>query len=131
MKNKPRLPKKRLIHQDVTLPNPPLKTDELIDFLERSHNENVKLVSDTVHELLPVLLFVQQAIDQDDSLESLIVRLKDRNVNYCTPDNAVAEILRLFSAHFYEAWNQIDEADLTVHSALKRYREIHPKVASA
>jgi hypothetical protein len=131
MKNKSRLSKIPPAHQDVPPPNPPLKTDELIDFLERSHNENVKLVSDTVHELLPVLLFIQQTIDQDVSLESLIVRLKDREVNFCTPDNAVAEILRLFSAHFYEAWNQIDEADLTVRSALHRYREIHPKVASA
>ena len=131
MKNKSNIAKKPLIDHDVPPPNPPLKADELIDLLERTHKENVKLVDDTVHNFLPILLFIQRAIDEGISEEDLTVRLKDREVNYCHAGAAISDILRWFCPRFYEAWNQTDEADLRVSRAVESYRKTHPKRASA
>jgi hypothetical protein len=131
MKNKSKLAKKPLIDHDVPPPNPPLKADELIDLLERSHKENVKLVSDTIHDFLPIFLFIQRAIDEGISEEDLTVRLKDREVNYCHGGAAVSDILRWFCPRFYEASNKTDEADFVVSRAIEGYRKTHPKRASA
>jgi hypothetical protein len=131
MKNKSNLAKKPLIDHDVPPPNPPLKADELIDLLERSHKENVKLVSDTIHDFLPIFLFIQRAIDEGISEEDLTVRLKDREVNYCHGGAAVSDILRWFCPRFYEASNKTDEADFVVSRAIEGYRKTHPKRASA
>jgi hypothetical protein len=131
MKNKSKLAKKPLINHDVPPPNPPLKADELIDLLERTHKENVKLLDATVGGFLPILLFIQRAIDAGVSEETLTLHLRDREVNYCDAGAAIAEILRLFCPHFYETWNQFDEADTMVGRAIKGYRETQPKRASA
>jgi hypothetical protein len=131
MKNKSKLAKKPLIDHDVPPPNPPLKADELIDLLERTHKENVKLVSDTIHDFLPIFLFIQRAIDEGISEEDLTVRLKDREVNYCHGGAAVSDILRWFCPRFYEASNKTDEADFVVSRAIEGYRKTHPKRASA
>jgi len=131
MKNKSKLPKKPLIDHDVPPPNPPLKADELIDLLERSHKENLKAVGDTVSDFLPIFLFIRRAIDEGISEETLTVHLKDREVNYCQGDAAIAEILRLFCPRFYETWNQTDEANVTVSRAIEGYRKTHPKRTSA
>jgi hypothetical protein len=131
MKNKSKVPERRLPHQGIPLPDPPVKADDLIDLLERTHKENVKLVDDTVHNFLPILLFIQRAIDEGISEEDLTVRLKDREVNYCHGGAAVSDILRWFCPHFYEAWNKTDEADFVVSRAIEGYRKTHPKRASA
>ena len=60
MKNKSKLANKPLIDNDV----PPLKADELIDLLERSHKDNLKLAGNTVGDFLPIFLFIQRAIDE-------------------------------------------------------------------
>jgi hypothetical protein len=130
MKNKSKLAKKPSIGHEV-LADPPLKADELIDLLERSHKENIKLVDDTVHDFLPIFLFIQRAIDEGISEQTLMVHLKDREVEYSHADTAISEILRLFCPRFYETWNHFDEADLMVRRAIEGYRKIHPKHASA
>ena len=131
MKNKSKLAKKPLIDNDVPPPYPSLKADELIDLLERSHKDNLKLAGNTVGDFLPIFLFIQRAIDQGISEETLTVRLKDCEVNYCHAGAAIAEILRLFCPRFYETWNQFDEVDLMVSRAIKGYRKTHPKRTSA
>jgi hypothetical protein len=127
MKNKSKLANKPLIDNDV----PPLKADELIDLLERSHKDNLKLAGNTVGDFLPIFLFIQRAIDEGISEETLTVRVKDREANYCHAGAAIAEILRLFCPRFYETWNQFDEVDLMVSRAIKGYRKTHPKRTSA
>jgi hypothetical protein len=121
----------RIISKKEKLPDRPLKADELIDLLERSYKETVESMGKVVHGTLPVLLFLQKAIDQDESLDDLIVEMKDGPVKYCTADNGVARILGFLPAQLFEAWNEIDLASLKVGSAVERYRKIHLKIASA
>jgi hypothetical protein len=131
MKNKTNVPQKLPVPNEVSPPDSPLKIDELIDLLERSHKENTKLVDDTVHDFLPIFLFIQRGINEGIADETLMLRLRDREVNYCHGSAAVGQILEFFCPRFYETWNQTDEADLMVTRAIEGYRKTHPKRTSA
>jgi hypothetical protein len=131
MKNESRVPRRAIIHKRVSLPNPPLTADELIDLYERSYNASVKSLGGIVGKVLPVILLLENILIQGVADETLLVRLKDRNVDYCTTDDGVAEILGTLPALLFEAWNSIDEDSLKIWSAVERYRKAHPKVTSA
>lgn len=130
MKIKSKLPKRPVVRQEIPPPNPALNADELIGSLARARDEVVKLVGKSVAELLPVILFVSKALDCEGCRGELEVVLKDGKVNYCTGADAMAEILKLFAARFYEVWNRIDALDVGVDSSVDKYRKIRPQVAS-
>lgn len=130
MKNKSRVPKRPAVHQDVPPTNPPLTTDELIYFLQQSHEKTVHLAGEMVGKLLPTLLFLRKAIDLDHELGDLTVLAKDGETVYCNADSAVADILGLFSARFYQSWQDLDGRDFKTNAAVKRWMETHPHRAS-
>jgi hypothetical protein len=131
MKNKTRVPRKLPVSKEVSLADLPLKTDELIDLYEQSYKASVNVVMEIVGKTLSVLLFLGNALIQGDTDKTLVVRLKDRDVDYCSGDNGIADIIEMLSVPLYEARNRIDEDSLKVSSAMDRYRKAHPKVASA
>jgi hypothetical protein len=131
MKNKTKVPKKLPIPKEVSLPDPPLKADELIDLLKRSSDETAQTVMDAIFEMTMVLLFLQKVMDQDDDIGDLTLRVRGETTNYCNADNAIAFILKPFIERLYEARILTDEGSLKVHAAVRRYREAHPKRASA
>lgn len=131
MKNKTRIPRKLPVSKEVSLPEPALKTDELIDFLDRSYQENAKLTLDATFEAILVLLFLQKVMDQDEPVGALTIHLKDRTVDFADADNAVAAILELCIPRLWEARNLTDERELKVSAAVRRYREVHPNGPSA
>ena len=131
MKNKPRLPKKPVTTQDVTPPNPPLTTEEMIDLLEQSFKESTDSLFNFADDLLPTILFLQEMILQDAVSETLTLHLEDREINYCSAIDAIGNILSLFPGRLYKARNQADEKATEVSALMRRYREIHPKVASS
>ena len=64
-------------------------------------------------------------------MESLVVHLKDRDVEYGHSGNGIGEILQLLAADLFECWNEIDESDIGVCPELRRYRAAHPKAAKS
>ena len=94
MKNKTKVPKKLPIPKEVSLPDPPLKADELIDLLKRSSDETAQTVMDAIFEMTMVLLFLQKVMDQDDDIGDLTLRVRGETTNYCNADNAIAFIDR-------------------------------------
>lgn len=112
------------------LPEGTLSKDELIDLLEQTRKECVHLSGDALNQPLPVLLFLEQALDQDEPMD-LVVHLKDRDVNYSHDGAAVAQILRWISADLFEAWNKIDKSDIGIAREIRRCRTYHPKAASS
>jgi hypothetical protein len=129
MKNKTRIPRSSPIPKEVSLPAPPLKTDELIDLLERSYDQSVNSVFDLADGILPVLLFLRNTLYEDDPLDELIVHLKDRDVDVGPAVNAVGEILGKCCGPLFEARHEIDKVSTEVHTAMLRYRIIHSKLA--
>jgi hypothetical protein len=148
MKHKSTIPKRSLIPKEVSLPDPPLKTDELLDFFERSYkNDALKTdevvdyieqsqkenydVSNLLHDLIPVLLFVQGALDQESSIGNLHIYLRDRDVEYCSLSDGAAKIMEMISARLFEAANASEGGSFHIESAVEKYRKVHPKIVSA
>jgi hypothetical protein len=130
MKNKSRVPRRAIVKKGRPLLDAPLTADELIDLYERSYNASVKSLGNITAKLIPVLLFLEKALLEGTD-ETLLVRLKDRDVNYCTASDGIAEIIGMLPALLFEAWNPIDLDSVKVHPAVERYRKAHPKVTSA
>lgn len=131
MKNRSTLSKRRPVPKPVPLPDPPLKSDELIDLFDRSYNKAVDSTGHVVGQTIEALLFLHEAILTGALPENLILHLKDRNVDYSESISAVGEILEIFAGQLHELWNEIDTASCGVRSAMERYRNAHPKPVSA
>ena len=61
-----------------------LSKDELIDLLERSLEKCVKSAESAIIDAIPVLLFLGQALNQDDVLEDILLHTKDGISNIAT-----------------------------------------------
>ena len=108
-----------------------LSKDELIDLLERSLEKCVKSAESAIIDAIPVLLFLGQALNQDDVLEDILLHTKDGDIKYCNGANGVAPILHWLASIIYEGWNEIDASRMNACRDMRRYRGSHPKAANS
>jgi hypothetical protein len=108
-----------------------LSKDELIDLLDRTVEDCVASAERAINESLPVLLFLEKALDQDEPMEPLVLHMKDRDINYCHSGNAVGYILRGLTAQLHEGWNKIDESHMGAWGEAQRCRKGRPKAAKS
>jgi len=110
---------------------PALSKDELIDSLEKSLQECVRSAESATVDTIPILLFLGQALNQDDALEDILLHTKDGDIKYCNGGNAVAPILQWLASTLYEGWNEIDASRMNVFGEMRRYRCGRTKAASS
>ena len=108
-----------------------LSKDELIDFLERSYEESADSIGRVIHKTIPVLMFVKEAIEQEESMAALVLHMKDRDIEYCHAGDGVAEIFEWLSVELAEGWNKIDVSELKVSGEIRRYRADRPKATNS
>jgi hypothetical protein len=111
-----------------------LSKDELFDVLEQSskaHKECVDSTDRIVHEAVPVLLFLEKALDQDEAMDDFVVHMKDGDLRWCNSGNAVATILGWLSTRLAEGWCKIDGSEFEAERVIERYRADHPKAANS
>jgi hypothetical protein len=137
---------KKNVPQKGKFPNPPpkestgsvesrkrtLSKDELIDFLERSFKECVKSIGCVIHETIPILLFMENALDQDNEMDDMVVHTrKYGDLNWCHSGNAAGTILGSLSTKLAECWDQIDRSEMEVDGKIESYRPDRPKAANS
>lgn len=113
-------------------PVPALKTDELIALLEASYTESVNSLFDLVDRLLPALLFLEKALDQDDIMErDLTMNFRGEERLISSPANAAGQIIGSFPEHLFKARYRIDETSTKVMIEMDRYKRAHGEVAAS
>lgn len=107
-----------------------LSKDELIELLDRSLEECVNSAEAAINKNIPLLLFLEAALNQDEPLD-MVLHVRDSDVDYCHPGNGVALILGRLAAELHEAWNKIDASHLPTWGVMQRYRKGRPRAANS
>jgi hypothetical protein len=100
-----------------------MKTDELLNMIEKSYNESAYSLFKIADNLIPVLLLLRE-VAQDSPDSGLFVESQGKQVEYCSVTNAIGEILSGFPERLYEARNEMDEKSTMVSIAIHKYREL-------
>jgi hypothetical protein len=97
----------------------PLSKDEQIDRLEQALKRCVDSEGGTSIDAIPILLFLAEALNQDDPM---ILRLDGMDIDYCNSGAAVTPILRWLASKLHVSHNEIDEASLSFVVDMNRRR---------
>ena len=131
MKNKSNISKKPVIAQGVPPRDLRMKTDELLDMIEKSYDASAGSLFDLVDSMIPVLLLLREVIIQEAVDDDLVLDFQGSKRRYCSMIEAVGEILSGFPARLYETRHRMDEESTRISAAISSYRGIHKKVAAA
>jgi hypothetical protein len=140
---------KKNVTQKGKLPNPPpyetlasiesrnlaLSKDEKFDALARIYKKSVDLAEGVTSETQLILMFLEQALDQDKPMELVVHKKDGEEIPYGHSGFAVAVILRGLSTGLFECWNEIDSARMHLPHEVFNYvtymKDKHPKAASS
>lgn len=91
-----------------------LSKDEALQVLAKSLDECVDLANDASMDVLPMLLFVKGALDQDNLPEMKITMPNGTEMDYCHAGNGAGPILRLVAEYMHNKWSEIDAVHMNV-----------------
>ena len=101
-----------------------LSKDELIQLFMKSTEDCVDLAGEATADMVPVLLFVQHALDQDDLPDEFKLRMEDGTMYpYCHAGNGAGMILHWVAQELHEKWSQIDGIHMKVHGSIRAIKE--------